>query len=120
MAIVSLVFMALFVVSLVLCCIDLNMLNGSIGFVALFTGFLGISIFAVIRLSSGKIIPDEKGGNDPEGAAPEGEDANLENDGEKDGAGQDEKNALQDETALAAQATDVDKDKKTDEKNQAK
>ena len=50
-AIISLVFMGLFVVSLVLCLIDIGMLNGSIGFVALFTGFIGISLFFVLHFN---------------------------------------------------------------------
>ncbi len=50
-AIISLVFMGLFVVSLVLCLIDIGMLNGSIGFVALLTGFIGISLFFVLHFN---------------------------------------------------------------------
>ena len=47
-AIIALVFMGLFVVSLVLCLVDIKMLNGSIGFAALFTGFIGIALFFVL------------------------------------------------------------------------
>lgn len=61
MSIVALIFMALFAVSLILCCFDIKMLNGSIGFVALFTGFIGFSVFAVIKISSRGQIPEEKG-----------------------------------------------------------
>lgn len=51
MAIVSLVFMALFVVSLTVTMANPKLLNGNIGFVALFTGFVGIGIFISIWLS---------------------------------------------------------------------
>ena len=51
-SIIALVFMGLFTVSLVLCLIDINMLpNGGIGFIALFTGFLGISLFFVLYVN---------------------------------------------------------------------
>lgn len=49
---ISLVFMGLFVVSLVIACIDFNLLNGAIGYVALFTGFIGISLYIVLYLDN--------------------------------------------------------------------
>lgn len=52
LAILSLVFMVLFAVSVVLTCFDAKLLNGAIGYTAMFTGFLGISIFFVIKLST--------------------------------------------------------------------
>lgn len=51
MAIVSLIFMALFSVALILSLVNPKMFNGSIGYIALFTGFIGLSVFFVIKLS---------------------------------------------------------------------
>ena len=50
-AIVALVFMALFSVSLILTFYDRTLFNGAIGFCALFTGGIGLALFGVIKLS---------------------------------------------------------------------
>ena len=42
--------MGLFAVSLVIACMDFNLLNGAIGYVALFTGFVGINLYMVLYL----------------------------------------------------------------------
>ncbi len=51
MAIVALIFMAIFTVSLVLCLALPTALNHGFGYITLFTGFVGISVFVVIKLS---------------------------------------------------------------------
>ena len=97
-AIVALVFMALFVVALVLTCIDIKMLNGAVGYVALFTGFIGISLYVVLLLDAKAAkrneeaakrhdltgASDKKGSEPPtekaENDTPQTEEAPLEND----------------------------------------
>lgn len=51
MAIVALVFMAIFTVSLVLCFAMPTALNHGFGYITLFSGFVGIAVFIVIKLS---------------------------------------------------------------------
>lgn len=51
MAIVSLVFVSIFTVSLVLCLAMPTALNHGFGYITLFSGFVGISVFFVIKLS---------------------------------------------------------------------
>ena len=50
-AIIALVFMALFTVSLILTFYDRTLFNGAIGFFTLFTGGVGIALFFTIKLS---------------------------------------------------------------------
>lgn len=101
MAIVSLVFMGLFVVSLVLCCIDIKLLNGQIGLVALFTGFVGISVYAVIRLSSRNAQPTEEG-TEKDGAD---DDKSVENDTAANDTPADEENNVDTVETASAQAS---------------
>ena len=51
LAIVALVFIGLFTVSLVAFLVDKSLFNGAIGFFALFTGGVGLALFFVIKLS---------------------------------------------------------------------
>lgn len=50
-AIIALVFLAVFTVSFVVFLFDRTLLNGAIGFLALFSGGIGLALFLVIRLS---------------------------------------------------------------------
>ncbi len=50
-AITALVFLAVFTVSFVVFLIDRTLLNGAIGFLAAFSGGIGLALFLVIRLS---------------------------------------------------------------------
>lgn len=50
-AVIALVFMALFCISLVLTFYDRRLFNGAIGACALFTGGIGIALFLAIKLS---------------------------------------------------------------------
>ncbi len=50
-AIIALVFMAVFTVSLVAYLVDKTLLNGAIGFLTLFSGGIGIALFLVIWMS---------------------------------------------------------------------
>lgn len=50
LAIVALVFMALFVASLTAWSFDRGLFNGAIGYVAIFTGGIGIGIYVVLLL----------------------------------------------------------------------
>ena len=50
LAIVALVFMGLFVAALVATLVDVTLLNGSIGYIALGTGIVGILIFVVLKM----------------------------------------------------------------------
>lgn len=49
LAIIALVFMGLFVASLIATLVDVTLFNGSIGYIALGTGIVGILIFVVLK-----------------------------------------------------------------------
>lgn len=57
-AIIALVFMGVFTVSLVCVLIDRTLLNGQIGFLALFSGAVGIGLFFVARFTKDAAEPD--------------------------------------------------------------
>ena len=86
MAIVSLIFMALFTVALILSLVNPKMFNGSIGYIALFTGFIGLSVFFVIKLSDKSTAKKDE--ITPTDGADEGEkplsDARQQKDGEEE------------------------------------
>ena len=54
-AIIALVFMAIFSVSLVLYLLDKTLFNGAIGIFTLFFGGVGIALFVVLKLSRDNI-----------------------------------------------------------------
>ena len=79
-AIIALVFMAVFTVSLVAYFVDKTLLNGAIGFLTLFSGGIGLALFLVIWMSRDNYDganddePYEGKGkplDDPEAPAPE-------------------------------------------------
>ena len=52
-AITALVFVGIFTVSFVVFLFDRTLLNGAIGFLAMFSGGIGLALFLVVKLSRG-------------------------------------------------------------------
>lgn len=52
-AITALVFVGIFTVSFVAFLVDRTLLNGAIGFLAMFSGGIGLALFLVVKLSRG-------------------------------------------------------------------
>lgn len=65
LAIIALVFMAIFIVTLTMTIIDYKMLHGSIGYVALSSGVLVLVIFLALR-ADGRGVSITKMNNEPE------------------------------------------------------
>lgn len=60
LAIIALVFVALFSVALVLTLLDKTMFNGAIGYFTLVCGVVGVGLFFVVRVNSVSIRTAEK------------------------------------------------------------
>lgn len=58
LAIIALVFIGLFTVSFVAFLVDRTLFNGAIGFLALFTGGIGLALFLAIKLSRSNLPTD--------------------------------------------------------------
>lgn len=78
-AITALVFVGIFTVSFVVFLFDRTLLNGAIGFLAMFSGGIGLALFLVVKLSRGV---DEDKNTDDVGEADEA-DAALSDKNEK-------------------------------------
>lgn len=101
LAVVALVFMGLFSVSVIAWFFDRTLFNGSIGYVAIFTGFVGIGIFVVLML----IKRSEERNASP----------TAKTDGKSDAAADKTALASDDKTACSTPDADVQADRQSDD-----
>lgn len=59
-AIIALVLVLIFTVSFIMYLTDSTLLNGSVGFLALFSGGFGLALFLVVRLTAPKAQEEEE------------------------------------------------------------
>lgn len=81
-AITALVFVGIFTVSFVVFLFDRTLLNGAIGFLAMFSGGIGLALFLVVKFSRGG---DEDKNTDDVGEADEADAALDKNEKPDDG-----------------------------------